>query len=186
MPPPPPSITPLNGLKVLSHQVPAHGLTPNTSLQHKPLLIYRSVFPPSTVNASVIEKHLHSAGVVVPQWRYTMYSTSHFHSTTHEVLGIARGKAKLCFGHEENEGRVEVTVESGDVVVVPAGVAHRLLEDLEGGFEMVSPLFPFLAHIPSWWGFLDDGLMLSVSGGILPQGLPVGYVLRQTGRGGEG
>lgn len=25
----------------------------------------------------------------------------------------------------------------GDVVVVPAGVAHRLLEDVEGGFEMV-------------------------------------------------
>ena len=25
----------------------------------------------------------------------------------------------------------------GDVVVVPAGVGHRLLEDLDGGFEMV-------------------------------------------------
>lgn len=66
-----------------------------------------------------------------------MYSTSHFHSTTHEVLGIARGQAKLCFGHEENEGRVEAVVTKGDVVVVPAGVAHRLLEDQKGGFEMV-------------------------------------------------
>lgn len=28
-------------------------------------------------------------------------------------------------------------MEKGDVVVVPAGVGHRLLEDLEGGFEMV-------------------------------------------------
>ena len=28
-------------------------------------------------------------------------------------------------------------VGQGDVMVVPAGVAHRLLEDLEGVFEMV-------------------------------------------------
>ncbi|KAI9798513.1 MAG: hypothetical protein M1833_004780 [Piccolia ochrophora] len=76
-------------------------------------------------------------GVVTPQWRYTMYSTTHFHSTTHEVLCIARGKATLCFGGEENPGRVEPTVEKGDVVVVPAGVGHRLLEDKDKGFEMV-------------------------------------------------
>lgn len=66
-----------------------------------------------------------------------MYSTSHFHSTSHEVLAVSRGRAKLCFGHEENPERVEPLVEKGDVMVVPAGVAHRLLEDLEGGFEMV-------------------------------------------------
>ena len=28
-------------------------------------------------------------------------------------------------------------MEKGDVIVVPAGVAHRLLEDVAGGFEMV-------------------------------------------------
>lgn len=130
-------LTPLKDLKVLKHQIPAHGLTPNTSIQHKPLLIYKSAFPQSSTSASAIESHLASTGVVTPQWRYTMYSTSHFHSTSHEVLGIAHGRARLCFGHEENEGRVEEVVGKGDVVVVPAGVAHRLLEDLEGGFEMV-------------------------------------------------
>lgn len=66
-----------------------------------------------------------------------MYSTSHFHSTCHEVLCIASGRAKLCFGHEENPERFEPEVSRGDVIVVPAGVAHRLLEDLEGGFQMV-------------------------------------------------
>lgn len=66
-----------------------------------------------------------------------MYSTSHFHSTTHEVLGISSGSAKLCFGHEDNPGRVVEKLTAGDVVVIPAGVAHRLLEDIEGGFEMV-------------------------------------------------
>lgn len=58
-------------------------------------------------------------------------------TTSHEVLGIANGKARLCFGHEDNPARVEETVARGDVIVIPAGVAHRLLEDLEGGFQMV-------------------------------------------------
>lgn len=30
-----------------------------------------------------------------------------------------------------------MTVRKGDVVVVPAGVAHRLVTDVKGGFEMV-------------------------------------------------
>ena len=49
----------------------------------------------------------------------------------------SRGKAKLCFGGEENPLRVETEATTGDVVVVPAGVGHRFLEDSEGGFEMV-------------------------------------------------
>ena len=65
-----------------------------------------------------------------------MYSTTHFHSTTHEVLGICSGSAKLCFGGEENPDRVEADVQTGDVIVVPAGVGHRLLND-HGGFQMV-------------------------------------------------
>ena len=28
-------------------------------------------------------------------------------------------------------------MQKGDVIVVPAGVGHRLLDDLQGGFEMV-------------------------------------------------
>lgn len=65
-----------------------------------------------------------------------MYSDSHFHSTTHEVLSIASGSAKCCFGGEHNPDRVEPVLEKGDVIVLPAGVAHRLLED-HGGFQMV-------------------------------------------------
>ena len=67
-----------------------------------------------------------------------MYPTTHFHSTTHEVLCIATGQARLCFGGEANPGRVEADVRKGDVLVVPAGVGHRLLETRgPGAFEMV-------------------------------------------------
>ena len=65
-----------------------------------------------------------------------MFSETHFHSTTHEVLSIASGSAKCCFGHEHNEGRIEPVLTKGDVVIIPAGVGHRLLEDY-GDFQMV-------------------------------------------------
>lgn len=136
------TLTPLASLRVSKHQIPAHNRIPNTSIQHKPLLHYHSAFTPTSLKdtnvASAIESHLKSVGVVDPQWRYTMYSTTHLHSTTHELLCIAQGGARLCFGGEENPGRVEASVRMGDVILVPAGVGHRLLEEEgEEGFEMV-------------------------------------------------
>jgi len=135
------NICPLSTLRVSRHDIPAHGLIPNTTIHSKPLLIYHAVFPPST-KVGDIEKHLESIGSVTPQWRYTMYSTTHFHSSTHEVLCIIKGRARLCFGGEENNDRVEPVVEKGDVIIVPAGVGHRLLEDLDGGFQMVGSYPP--------------------------------------------
>lgn len=71
-----------------------------------------------------------------------MYSTSHFHSTTHEVLCISQGSAQLLFGGEDNPSKVDFTVKKGDVIVVPAGVAHRLMKDIQGDFEMVGSYPP--------------------------------------------
>ncbi|KPI43616.1 uncharacterized protein AB675_6840 [Cyphellophora attinorum] len=124
----------LQSLKVSTHQIPAFKGLPNTSISNKPLMIFHGAFP--TASASQIEKHLTDTGVVTPQWRYTMYSDTHFHSTTHEVLVISSGSAKCCFGGEENSGRVEPVLQKGDVVVIPAGVGHRLLED-HGAFQMI-------------------------------------------------
>ena len=66
-----------------------------------------------------------------------MYSQSHFHSTSHEVLVIFRGQALICLGGEDNPGRIETEVKEGDVIVMPAGVAHRLLDDHGSGFQMI-------------------------------------------------
>ncbi|KZV84470.1 hypothetical protein EXIGLDRAFT_682732 [Exidia glandulosa HHB12029] len=138
-------LTPASALHISRHMIAAHGLIPNTSIQSRPLLIYHSAFEPSSVTPAALEEHLHAVGAVVPQWRYTMYPTSHFHSTTHEVLAVSWGAARLCFGGDDNPAKVEPTVRKGDVIVVPAGVAHRLIKDLnEGGesFEMVGSYPP--------------------------------------------
>lgn len=121
-------------IKVSQHHIPAWGRIPNTSIHNKPLLIYHSAF---TASAPQLSARLKEINVVIPQWLYTMYRQSHFHSTSHEVLGIVSGRARLCFGGEENPRRVEPVVQAGDLIIVPAGVAHQLLKDLDGDFGML-------------------------------------------------
>ncbi|KAH9834216.1 uncharacterized protein C8Q71DRAFT_859869 [Rhodofomes roseus] len=133
-------ITPLSALRTSTHHIPAHAHIPNTSLAPHPLLIYHGAFARDpTPQPSAIEAHLKRVGVVSPQWSYTMYSQSHFHSTTHELLVVFRGAARLLFGGEGNPGAVEIEARMGDAMLLPAGVAHRLLEDLGEGeaFEMI-------------------------------------------------
>ncbi|KIW73646.1 hypothetical protein PV04_01745 [Phialophora macrospora] len=128
------SVSPVTALRVSRYQIPAYQRIPNTSIQHKPLMIYHGAF--SNATPSSVESHLRSVGVVSPQWTYTMFTETHFHSNTHEVLSIIAGSAKCCFGGEKNTERVEPVLRQGDVVIVPAGVGHRLLEDY-GDFQMV-------------------------------------------------
>lgn len=128
-------LTPLSFLRVSRHIIPAHRGFPNSSTQNRSLYIYHAAFPSSS-SPSSIEQHLRSVGVVSPAWRYKMYTQHHFHSTAHEVLVISSGGATLFFGGEGNPKGVQAYVGKGDVIVVPAGVGHAMLED-KGGFEMV-------------------------------------------------
>ncbi len=46
----------------------------------------------------------------------------HYHSTAHEALGVYAGSARVQLGGES--GPV-FEIRAGDVVVIPAGVAHK-------------------------------------------------------------
>jgi len=60
-------------------------------------------------------------------WRELgVYDYDHFHSTTHEALGMARGHITLRLG---GAGGSVVTLAAGDILVLPAGTSHTRLDN---------------------------------------------------------
>ncbi len=83
-----------------------------------PLLVYRAVL---AHDAASMERAF-AANDWRRSWRNGIFAYHHFHSISHEVLGIAAGRVTVAFGGPAGQA---VAVQAGDVVVIPAGVAHR-------------------------------------------------------------
>jgi uncharacterized protein YjlB len=89
-----------------------------------PLMVYPGALnPPEQDPASAFES-LFSANDWRGSWRNGIYSFHHYHSTAHEVLGVFSGTAKVQLGGETG---IVQALNPGDVVVIPAGVAHKNL-----------------------------------------------------------
>ena len=98
------------------------GAVPNNRL---PLIIYKSVvrFVQPVDEAAVFEQ-LFASHAWGGSWRNGIYPYVHYHSQIHEVLGIARGQARVRFGGDAGK---EIDVEAGDAAILPAGTGHQCL-----------------------------------------------------------
>ncbi len=95
------------------------GVVPNNPAL--PLVVYRGALPDAGDRAGACER-MFAQHSWPDSWRNGIYAHHHYHSTAHEVLGIARGNARVRLG---GEGGQTVDLNAGDVVVIPAGVAHK-------------------------------------------------------------
>lgn len=95
--------------------LPARGRVPNNP---QPARLYRAAL---TVAPAQVGAHLAANGWT-NAWQGGIYPFTHYHSTAHEVLVIARGQAHLTLG---GEGGPQVTVTAGDALTLPAGTGHR-------------------------------------------------------------
>src|SRR4029079_19340429 len=101
----------------------ADGWVPNN--RSLPLLFYRKGVAASGVCAAAALEDAFRRNGWSPEWRNGVYGFHHYHSTAHEILGFAAGKARLLLGGTNG---LEVTVHPGDCALLPAGTGHCRLE----------------------------------------------------------
>ena len=112
----------------LPHEVEAHlfvddGLVPNNG--KLPLILYRHAL--ALEHGSKSERAfeaLFKSNGWSGAWVDGIYDFHHYHSTAHEVLGIARGSAKVQLGGPQG---LLVDLAAGDALAIPAGVGHCLI-----------------------------------------------------------
>src|SRR4051794_8945965 len=108
--------------KILQFQLRDDGTFPNNP--KLPLIFYHGALQlPEHGGAALVEELLEShrwEGT----WRNGIFSYQHYHSIAHEVLAVYSGSANVQFGGPKG---ITEKFAVGDVVVIPAGVAHKNL-----------------------------------------------------------
>jgi uncharacterized protein YjlB len=99
------------------------GVIPNNA--RWPLVLYReAVSLPVKLDPAAIMEDLFDRNGWGDSWCNGIYDYVHYHSRIHEVLGIAKGSAKVRFGG--NKGKT-FQLKAGDVAILPAGTGHQCL-----------------------------------------------------------
>lgn len=85
-----------------------------------PLLIYKEALDSGDDAAKTLNENGWSG-----EWLGSVHPFHHYHSNTHEVLVVDSGTATLQLGGELGE---KVDVSPGDVIILPAGYGHKMIE----------------------------------------------------------
>ena len=98
------------------------GRIPNSRF---PLLLYHDAIPQAQRDPDKWLRDQFAAHDWRNAWTNGIYSFHHYHSTSHEVLGIFSGSALVHLGGEMGK---KVEVRKGDIIVIPAGVGHKKIK----------------------------------------------------------
>lgn len=105
-------------IEVREHLFEDDGRIPNNPTL--PLLVYPGALR-EEARSSYRCKELLAGNGWGGAWVNGVFPYHHYHSTSHEVLCVVRGSARVSFGGSDGE---TIEVSAGDAVVIPAGVGH--------------------------------------------------------------
>ena len=97
------------------------GLVPNNPL---PFLVYQGALELDRDRPEESIENLFRGNGWGGMWRNGVYDYPHYHATVHEVLGVARGNARVRFGGDRGE---VLDIKAGDVAILPAGTGHQCI-----------------------------------------------------------
>lgn len=109
----------LNPPHVIPFVLRDSGAIPNSRF---PLLVYQQAVKLESRDPASVFEELFRANHWSGSWRDGIYTYHHYHSTAHEVLGVFAGAATVLLGGEQG---IKQKVSAGDVILIPAGVAHK-------------------------------------------------------------
>lgn len=89
-----------------------------------PLLLYHLQEDDPKKNLAALFEDCFEANAWEGCWRNGIYPYHHYHSVSHEALGVYAGEARVQLGGEQG---ITVDLKRGDVLVIPAGVGHKNL-----------------------------------------------------------
>ncbi|MCC5892239.1 cupin domain-containing protein, partial [Exiguobacterium sp.] len=102
-------------MEVKTYRFEDDGSIPNNP--YFPVLLYKEAFTETDAIQSTFENNGWGNS-----WVNGVFDYHHYHSNTHEVLGVKSGRATVQLGGATGD---LVSLQAGDVLVLPAGTGHR-------------------------------------------------------------
>lgn len=113
--------------EIVALQLGENGNFPNNP--NLPVLLYKNVFDFAEGDPAATIEKVFSENDWGGSWRNGIFSYHHYHSDTHEALGVYGGWAEVQLGGPDND---PVRIEKGDLVVLPAGTSHKKIDSGDG------------------------------------------------------
>jgi len=117
----------MNDFSVEHHLLSPSGISPNND--SLPLIFYKGAVALTGGEPESDVENVFWGNDWGNGFRGDTFSFHHYHSCAHEVVGCARGQAKIQFGGPD--GPV-FDVSAGDAVLIPAGVVHCRKDEAPG------------------------------------------------------
>src|SRR3979409_727800 len=99
--------------KIPHYTILDNGIFPNSVL---PVLLYKASFQLSNGRSPVLMENVFKENDWSNSWRNGIYTYNHYHSITHEVLGIYAGDCHILLGGDSG---IQILLEKGDVIIIP-------------------------------------------------------------------